>query len=394
MKKFAFILSALALMATAFSSCKKEENKGGNDEIILDAMYIYGEATCLDKVTNDGMFAKGMNENDGNAVVPGLWEKYVALEGGKTFVVAEVAGGVTTTYGSDTIAEKVSDGQSETPVLTLLEGKYKAGATFSVAESGLYHVIVYTPKNQITIMPVEWWSNGNGVPNEDRSVWNNKFTAGEFNKQTMTFTLEGNEVSKKYKFKNAEGWKYMIDEEATPKAVKVNTNFGAESMSYDGELTALVAGAADIKVIHAKKAVYKTELIWKMERGLGFYCKQTKTGDIDPQFLPDPSTFKLGLIGSMAESGWGTDIPFTYVEGTQWQYVIESYTFAAGDNFKIRTVGTWDGDFNCGYHDVIIKGDATNFEPASDGNIICSGGGTYKITIDYDGADVIVTFQK
>lgn len=394
MKKIALFMSALALVAASFTSCEKSNNEGGDEDIILDAMYIYGEATCLDKVATKGMFAKGMNENDGNKVVPGLWEKYVALEGGKTFVIAEVKGGAPTVYGADEIAEKTSDGTGESPVGAYLEGTYKADATFSVEESGLYHIIVYTPNNKVTILPVEWVSNGNGAPNADRTVWNNKFTAGEFNKETMTFTLEGNEVSKKYKFKNRDGWKFEVDPNASP-VVKVNTNFGAEKMDYSGKITALVAGAADIKVVQNKKAVYKTELIWKMERGLGFYAKMTKTGDIDPQYLPDPSTFKLGLVGSMAESAWETDIPFTFVEGTRWEYVIESVTFAANDQFKVRTVGTWDGDLNCGYYDVIIEGDPTNFNgDNNDANIQCVSGGTYKLTMSYDGADVTLNFEK
>ena len=391
MKRIALFMSALALVAASFTSCDKAGNGDDEKEIILDAMYIYGDATCLDKVATKGMFAKGMNEADGNKVVAGLWEKYVALEGGKTFVLAEVKGGVPTTYGADEISTKTSDGTGKSPVGDYLEGTYKAGATFSVEESGLYHIIVYTPNNKVTILPVEWVSNGNGAPNADRTVWNNKFTTGAFNKETMTFTLEGNEISKKYKFKNRDGWKFEVDPNASP-VVKVNTNFGAEKMDYSGKLTALVAGAADIKVIHSAKAVYTTELVWKMERGLGFYCKMTKTGTIEN--LPDPATFKLGLIGSMAASGWNTDIPFTYVAGSTWEYVIDSFTFAANDNFKIRSVGTWEGDFNLGYWDVIITGDPDNFSAAGDGNLICNGGGTYKITVNYDGADVIVNFEK
>ena len=108
MKKIAIFMSALALAAFSFASCEKDNSNGGEEELILDGVYVYGEATCLDKLSSKGMFAKGLNENDKNAVVAGLWEKYVALEGGKTFVIAEVKSGITTEYGADVLADTLT----------------------------------------------------------------------------------------------------------------------------------------------------------------------------------------------------------------------------------------------------------------------------------------------
>ena len=104
MKKIAIFMSALALAAFSFISCEKEGNGDNGDELILDGVYVYGEATCLDKLSEKGMFAKALNENDNLNVVAGLWEKYVALEGGKPFVIAEVKSGITTEYGADVLA--------------------------------------------------------------------------------------------------------------------------------------------------------------------------------------------------------------------------------------------------------------------------------------------------
>jgi hypothetical protein len=116
-----------------------------------------------------------------------------------------------------------------------------------------------------------------------------------------------------------------------------------------------------------------------MAKGLGYTAKFTKTGTVE---LPDPSTYTLGIVGSMADSGWATDIPLTYVEGTQWSFTA-NYTFAAGDEFKVRTVGTWE-DINLGYDHVTITGDASNIVNKG-GNLQCTEAASYKITVTYDG---------
>ncbi len=381
MKKIAIFMSALALAAFSFVSCDKEgANNAGDDELILDGVYVYGEATCLDKLTEKGMFAKGQNENDNLAIVAGLWEKYVALEAGKPFVIAEVKAGIATEYGADVLAAVETTGADYSiSGVTVTEGTYKAASTFTVEESGMYHVVVYTPNKKISIIPVKAWNmNSNGVPpTAEGGEWNRTLTA-EFNKSKMVFTLENAEMTSTFKFQYGNGWKYTIDDTVEP-IIKVGTNFGASEVKFDGSVNALATGGADIKIKRVNKAVYTVDLVWEMGKGLGYTAKFTKTGTVE---LPDPSTFNLGLVGSMAESGWGTDIPLTFVADSQWSWEA-NYSFAAGDEFKVRTVGTWD-DVNLGYSDVTITGDTTNIVDKG-GNIQCVEAASYKVTLKYDG---------
>ena len=379
MKRIAMFMSVLALAAVSFMSCDKNEN-GGDEELILDGFYVYGEATCLDRVTEKGMFAKGLNEADGNAVVGGLWEKYVALEGGKTFVIAEIKGGAETKYGAGELeTETVSGSDYSIDGVSVTEGTYVKDATFSVETSGLYHVIVYVPKSQVTIIPVSEWSmNNNGVEPVDGGEWVKAHTA-EFNKERMSFSLANNKLNGAFKFQYGNGWKYVIDADEN---VKVNTNFGADALKFDGTEEAVAAGGADIKVGRSSKAIYTSELIWKMERGLGFSAKFTKTGTFE---LPDPATYTLGLIGSIGGDTWTTDIEMTYIEGSSWKFVKENLKIEAGAEFKVRSVGTWSGDVNFGYNEVTITGDSDNFQN-NGGNIKAIAEKTYsKITLTYDG---------
>ena len=377
MKRIAIIMSALALVAGSFTSCEKAGSDNDSDELVLDGVYVYGDATCVSKLTSKGMFAKGLNENDGLAVVAGLWEKYVALEGGKTFVIAEVKAGITTEYGADVLAPVETTGNDfSISGVTVTEGTYKAGSTFTVEESGMYHVVVYTPNKKISIIPVKSWSmNANGVLTG--GAWNRELTA-TFNKEKMVFTLANSEMKSTFKFQYGNGWKYTIDDTVEP-IIKVGTNFGASEIKFDGSSNALATGGADIKIPRSSKAIYTVELVWEMAKGLGYTAKFTKTGTVE---LPDPSTYTLGIVGSMADSGWATDIPLTYVEGTQWSFTA-NYTFAAGDEFKVRTVGTWE-DINLGYNHVTITGDASNIVNKG-GNLHGTEAASYKITVTYDG---------
>ena len=79
---------------------------------------------------------------------------------------------------------------------------------------------------------------------------------------------------------------------------------------------------------------------------------------------------KVGIIGSFAASGWGTDVEMTFDAATL-TYSVEQ-TFAAGDEWKFRFNGDWG--FNLGQ-----SGDALAHDGA---NIKVETAGTYVITLD------------
>ena len=61
----------------------------------------------------------------------------------------------------------------------------------------------------------------------------------------------------------------------------------------------------------------------------------------DPTVPPFVGPSSVGLIGSMAESDWSTDIPLTGdSEGKVW--ALSDYPFSAGDEWKLRADGAWD----------------------------------------------------
>ena len=89
MKKFFYILSAMALMA-GFTACDNEDDNGdiNLDDIVLDGFYVYGEATGSDKVLAENAMAAGSNEVE-KKVRSGMYEKYIWLEANKDFSLIE-----------------------------------------------------------------------------------------------------------------------------------------------------------------------------------------------------------------------------------------------------------------------------------------------------------------
>ena len=149
MKKLSFFVATLTLFALGFTSCKPEPEP--EPDVILDGMYLYGDATALNAVASKGMFAKGLNEADKNAVVPGLWEKYIALEADKDFVIAEVKGTTTIVYGADSVLVNDSTKGEDWSIsgAVVKRGSYVANGTkFQVKESGIYHVVVAVIKSR------------------------------------------------------------------------------------------------------------------------------------------------------------------------------------------------------------------------------------------------------
>lgn len=79
---------------------------------------------------------------------------------------------------------------------------------------------------------------------------------------------------------------------------------------------------------------------------------------------------KVGIIGSFAGSGWGSDVEMTF-DAASLTYSVEQ-TFAAGDEWKFRFNGDWG--YNLGASGDGIGHDGANFK--------VEAAGTYVITLD------------
>ncbi len=368
-------IAALALFVTG---CKPEEPQGPV-VIVEDGFYLSGEATSDAELKTENLMSPGINEN-GQVLRSGMREKYVALEAGKTFTITEVRGSNKIVYGANMVAEDL-DGSGDQPIVKLQRGKFEEnGKAFKVDKSGLYHIIMEDSLKTVVIAPAEFGIRGG------MNGWG--FTAMEpsaFDKKSMTFKIEGVDITTAtaFKFAYGSGWKLALDADGK---VLANTNLGnnatenAPIMEND-----LKQGGKDISI---DRGVYTIELTWNLKDGdLGksFTGKVTKTGETSAPEFPENLYINGGDFGGenwdWSNAGIVTMNPVHSHPHAFWAIVYVS----AGGEFKFAPEKAWSGDFG-------RSGDATDgvYAKGSD-NIKVTDEGYYMVYVDLKANKISVT---
>lgn len=374
MKKLSYLFLSLAALAFVFVSCDKEE-KPDVDDIVEDGFYVVGEATASTKLVNTAIMAAGINE-EGQVAREGMYEKYIALEAGKSFSLLLKEGVVETKYGATLEAVELG-GADEQPDITVLKGTLAENAALQVEESGLYHIVLdLNLENDledalILIAPVEWGMRG------DINGWGfTAMEASEFNKESMTFTLTDVEIARtqSFKFAYGGGWKIQLDAEGF---VKANTNLGE----------GMVPGGDHMGV--EENGVYDVTLTWTLKQGSvsdNYSVEFEKKGTLD---LPDyPET--VYMIGSSIGGwDWSGDyiIELTPVHSHPHAFWTVAYIEAPAQDpgFKFSPVKDWNGDFG-------KSGDAVDGVFSKGGeNLTVTEAGYYMVYVDLKAEKISVT---
>lgn len=386
MRKIRFsLLWILSLLMVVFVSCKDDDN-GGNTSLVEDGLYLVGDATSFTDVDSKLLMTAATNEAASNAARDGMYEIYTALETGKTFYIAEVAGKTVTTYGPSAVSGEFfaynPNGKMDQVRVTIQLGKYAEGVTtFTVPENGLYHVVIDKQLGKVAIIPVPYWGIiGASVPG-GWSTESQMALEGSFSKTSMIYKVTDLVMRKgTFKFRHSNGWKVQLDDTSTvagASTVKVNTNFG-------GTVAAPVAGATDISFAEADEGKYTVQTTWSLTSGLSFSL--AKTGTIDPlPTYPD----SMYVAGAGTTYGWPTVGPGenknaamhkvaggTSYEGLYWKICYLN----AGQGFKIA--GKNWGEPNLDYSEVTTW-DPNGVTVSADGsNWTVATSGMYMIVLD------------
>ena len=368
MKNVKFLMGVLAMGALVVAGCSKKDNKQDMDNIAEDGFYVVGAATAVESVKADnaakGLMGAGINEADKTARA-GLYEKYVALEGGKEFELVLKEGTAETHYGAEL---KESDPYDVANGITIkvLMGELKQNLKMSVPKSGFYHIALDLnkagdlPNASIIVAPVEWRIN-----NDDQKI----LTASEFNKEKMTWTLKGVEMKKgdKYKYAYGGGWKIKV----TPAAeVNIETNLG-EGMK---------SGAADIIIANSGK--YDFELVWNLTGGAieKNFTDNTKCTEKYEEKLPD----NVYMIGNYCGWAWENASDMVQVNGYDAFWTVKY--LKAGEGFKFNTVKNWDEGKDFTKLMNATEGTGTD----KDGNLTIAADGFYLLLVDYAADKIVV----
>ncbi|MDR2384039.1 MAG: SusF/SusE family outer membrane protein [Tannerella sp.] len=372
MKKIQIIFLALMALPLSFISCDDDDKPAGPVSVVEDGFYVIGEATSIANLSeteaSKALMAAGIDEATEQTARDGMYEKYVALEGGKTFSLVLKEGTKETKYGAQLTLSDILAGDNE-PAIQVYKGTLTENAGLQVEKTGLYHIVLDLNKDSklsdklILIAPVEW-----GVRGAMNGWGFTAFPEPQFNKTSMTYTLTDVtvETNGAFKFAYGGGWKIELNSGAST-LVKANTNLGSN------DALGLKPGGGDITIDRAK---YTIELTWKLEKGAignGFSYKVTKTEDLGD--LPYPET--LYMIGEeFGEWKWESTAvaEMTPVHSHPGQFWCIRY-FTANKGFKWNSKKEWGGDFNS-------LGTDNGFSIA-DGNAVVASDGFYIVLVDY-----------
>lgn len=378
-KLFSMCLFALSLVLT---SCDPKKDVPPV-VVVEDGFYVSGDATPFSALDIKGQLKTTPNENlaiSGARV--GLYDIYIALEGGKTFTITEVAGATKTVNGSGTGFATVNQtGVTDEMTGSIQKGKYAAGGTFTVPTSGLYHIGLDKTSTTVVIIPVTGWAIIGGAT---AVGWTDTPlpVKGTFSKDSVVF--EGTDIvltTGDFKFRHSGAWKQTVvgDPLVTATAYKINTNFGGTSMST------LLPGGANIPLATADNGKYKVRAVWTKAAGMKFTI--TKTGTVVVALYPT----NLYVVG--AEYGnWFNAVPLTGVitmipvNGHAWGFWAIVYSSGGTNGFKFSTSNTaWVSDFG-------VTGVATNgvYAKGTD-NITVATAGYYMLYVDLKANKISVT---
>jgi len=391
-----FFGMALAFGAVCLTSCKSD-NPSSPVNVVEDGFYVVGNATTIADLTVDGasvaLMAPGINEN-GQVARDGMYEKYVALLGGKSFSIVLKAGTVETQYGATLASEDLPDDGNQPPI-TILRGVLTANGSLQVAENGLYHIIVDLNTDHalanptIIIAPVTF-----GVRGAMNGWGFTAFSSPTFNQTSMTYTMTNVQVETGggWKFAYGGGWKIILNPEVTDDnaQIRANTNLGNDATDDNLPLIAngMKPGGKNIGI---DRAVYTITLTWNLKGGdvkESFVASLTKTGDLE---VLDPTTFIYSLIGDAVfvdgeQTNWDADLDMPYVGNTGNTYTFKATNATLGDGeFKVRFNHDWAKSFGLGEQDGNV------FNLVNNGsNMSHSGVVTYSeiiFTFDWDAAN-------
>lgn len=388
-------VSWLVMLAVlvGFSSCKKDDNPDDNPVIILDGIYVKGDAAVSSDFSEKQMMKVTRNEVTQEDRAD-LYELYIPLKGGKTFSIVKVAGSTQTTYGPDADFATVATPTNDEPTVPFKRGTLKETATtFSVDADGFYHVVIDMEVMKVVVAPVHWGVIGAATPNG----WggSTEMTESAFDANTMSWSVTGMELrGGDWKFRYSNGWKIELDTALDlgngNKGVKVNTNFG-------GAVDALVPGGANI--VNSDPGVYDITISYTL--GTGYTATATKTGAL-------PMTDWTGVIcdavgtGVSADNtsaipdpsgwGWGNKLladgaPVKTGDVYTWTWT--NITLEANEGFKLRTENgvappSGGANFDAGLEAVDHANSSANVDPATTGNLMVTVKGVYTITLDID----------
>ena len=387
MKKFFYILSAMALMA-GFTACDNEDDNGGInlDDIVLDGFYVYGEATGSDKVLAENAMAAGSNEVE-KKVRSGMYEKYIWLEANKDFSLIENKAGEKLYYGANLTEvnygydenDESCKNYADNPNMLIQQGLLVIGQdapAMQVKETGLYHIVLDNNANgdlkegaQIIVQKADWGVRGG------MNGWG--FTKGEVKNDNgvITYTFKDQKLAAngEFKFASCHGWKINLDADGI---VKAEVSLGLDD---EGKLN----NNANNNIKVEKAGLYDIVLTYTCKAG-ALADSFTYTATLTQESTTPTTMYIIGNDFGNWDWNAASVVSMNPVHSHEGHFWAIRYMTTTTE-FKFCAEKAWNGDF--------AKLE-TNSGFVTPNNSMVEADGLYLIYVDLENSKVVVEPAK
>ena len=344
MKKALNSLSILAVLGALIfvTSCSDDDGGGidiGGDDggsfIVADGLYIAGVNTTDTTISNGFILSSAQIEGEGFAPTDrdGHRAGYMYLTAG-SYIFAEVQDQFITRIegGASSVVDSTGTAAEAYTYIEVEEN----GASFSIAENGVYHVVYDQTEADAFVVKINSWGIIGGAIYESACV-SNGFNS-DVDLDVVSESADGSTWSASGIIIRDDQFKFRYNNNWTLGDYKSFTNLG-------GSLTVMEPGGANIT--NAADGVYDVTL--SMDENGVFTAELTRTGDSEACTF-DPANFPWGIIGSGTQgttetTGWGNDKDLIYVGQINavdtWLGVFPIAGGTADNEFKFRTDETW-----------------------------------------------------
>ena len=388
MKKIS-ILPLLVLFSTLLWGCKV-----GNDNwvVVTDVqpgVYVTGEATIFSGAAPASQLGTLKDLDPADTEAPA---DVVAID---TWLKAGAPFSITIARSTTDQAEYGMGGEISSSDRSKVYSLTSGAAGFTVAEDGLYRLLVNTTLSQIHIIPIKWGVIGAATP----GAWDSETALPEvsFDEATFVATYKGKVVmtTGEYKFRYSGDWGYTFDV-AEGTQLKYHTNIGGAetgvTLPIAGGFIDGAAGGNNLATTAGGE--YEMTVTYDL-RTRGYKMSSKLIGEPTPPPAVTLPT-EMFLIGSVNGWDWNNAWPLIPVNGfvgPQGDNGVSKYWtiryFNAGDAIKFNNVKSWNRtDFGFGAVSAPDKGALTD----DGGNIKVNEAGWYIVvvttTLSEDGASL------
>ena len=275
---------------SAFISVSMSCNRIPQEEVsVEDGIYLVGSKSLYPEIMEEGRFSNGVDVLTGTGRST-LFEKQLVLPSGKEgFQVVRVQKGRMESWGpgpdfSGVLPANLKDGE---PVDGIFRGSYvESESLFTVAEDGLYHVILDTDLQQLAIARMKWGIDAN--PGSGGS-----FTYLHPNADTglgyRDYSLQGQELANETWHFNYSGGERLF----------LGQDYLAVSCILGGSLDSLTSGGDSF--LNSVAGLYDIYFYWDPYSGYSAETQITDTFEISREYPEE-----LFLIGE-GVGGWDFD---------------------------------------------------------------------------------------